>query len=290
MKPETLGRGLRRIVVALGATFAGTGAAWAGSIQQPGLTTGLAEGYGLTEGWYSVSAYNLGTRRTKPTGTTSATFIPAFITWATPWEPMGARLLFKAAPFVHVDLNAPGLNAASLYNPYYGAWLSWYLGNGLNLAIGEGVQVGLNSPVARAMGRDFNAFQQNVALSYVKDNWNITGNAFFTEGRTSPVMSQPRTANLDFTAIKRDGRMESGVIAYGQWDLNRPSVGYGAKQSEVAVGGMISYLIGNQVSLQLKLTTTLQQRNLGGRDTRLWLQFVVPLHTPPGPEPRNAPP
>jgi len=32
-----------------------------------------------------------------------------------------------------------------------------------------------------------------------------------------------------------------------------------------------------------------QDQNYGGKDTRIWLQFVTPLWTPPAPEPRNAP-
>ena len=82
--------------------------------------------------------------------------------------------------------------------------------------------------------------------------------------------------------------MEMGLIAFGQWDLNRPAIGYGEKQQEIAVGGLFSYLVGNQVSVQFKLTTDIYQRNLGGRETRAWVQFIVPLYTPPAPEPRNA--
>lgn len=255
----------------------------AGSIQQPGLTTGLAEGYGLTEGLYSVTAANLGFRNSDPKNTTSATVIPMFITWATPVEIADARLLVKAAPLVYVALDTPGLKKNALYSPYAGAWLSWYLGNGWNVAVGEGAQIGVANDLTRAVGRDFTAFQQNVALSYVRDNWNVTANTFYTTGRNRPEASQPRTFNVDLTAIKRDGRWESGFVGYGQWDVNSPSVGYGARQREIAVGWLCGYLIGNQMSLQAKLTTDLEHHGISGRDTRAWLQLIVPLWTPPAP-------
>lgn len=273
---------------AMAACLLSAAPALAGSIQQPGLTTGLAEGYGLNEGVYSVTALNWGFSNTQPRSTTSATAIPMFVTWATPWEIADARLLVKAAPLVYVNLDTPGLKKNGLYAPYAGAWLSWFLGGGLNLAIGEGAQIGVHDDLTRAIGRDFTAFQQNVALSYVRDNWNVTANTFYTTGRTRPEASQPRTFNVDLTAVKRDGRWESGFVGYGQWDLNTPSVGYGERQREIAVGWLCGYLIGNQMSLQAKLTTDVEHHGIGGRDTRLWVQLIVPLWTPPAPEPSRA--
>jgi hypothetical protein len=264
-------------------------AAQAGSIQQPGLTTGLAEGYGLTEGFYGVSLFNIGSRTTTPDETRSITTIPMFFTWATPYEIADARVLVKAAPLVHVDVSSGPFNASSLYSPYAGVWFSWYLGGGYNLAIGEGAQFNVNKSVEKLTGRDYNAFQQNVALSYVKDNWNITGNAFFTQGRTNDTASQPRTANLDFTAIKRDGREEYGLVAFGEWDLNRPATGYGQRQREIAVGVLAGYIVGNQIAVQAKVTTDLQEKYLGGRETRLWVNVIIPLQTPPAPAPANSP-
>jgi hypothetical protein len=265
--------------------------AFAGSIQQPGLTTGLAEGYGLTEGLYSVSVLNFGPRTTSPDYTTQTVGIPLFLTWSTPWDIGNAHVSFKAAPLVEVKADGPGLSKGGYYSPYAGAWFSWWLGDGYNLSVGEGAQIGVSDDLTKALGRDYTAFQQNVALSYVKTNWNITGNLFYTQGRTRDTGSQPRTLNLDFTAIKRSGREEFGVVAFAQTDLNSPSVGYlgeGRKQSEIAVGGLYSYLIGNLMSVQFKLTTDIHQKNLGGRDTRLWIQLVTPLWTPPAPTPRNA--
>lgn len=263
----------------------------AGSIQQPGLTTGLAEGYGNTPGLYSATMLNFGLRTTDPL-TTQTVLIPMFVTWSTPLDIGTAHVSLKAAPLVGVSLDAPGLQETNVYLPYASVWFSWFLGNGFNLSLGEGAQLGVGNDLTRAIGRDFVAFQQNAALSYVKNNWNATANAFYTSGRTRDTGSQPHTFNLDLTASKRSLRREYGVVAFGQWDLNSPAVGYlpeGQKQSQLAVGGLFGYIVGNLVMVQAKLTTDIYQKNYGGHDTRLWLQVVLPVWTPRAPTPRNAP-
>jgi hypothetical protein len=276
---------------ALAAVLAGLAAsAGAGSIQQPGLTTGMAEGYGLTEGVFSATLLNSGLRTTDP-HTTQTVGMPTFFTWSTPWDVGPAHVSLKAAPLVGVGLDAPGLSETNVYNPYVSVWFSFFLGNGFNLSLGEGAQIGLSNDLTTAIGRDFTAFQQNVALSYVKNNWNATANAFYTTGRTRDTGSQPRTFNVDLTVSKRKLRKEYGVVGYGQWDLDSPAVGYlpeGQKQSEFAVGGLFGYIVGNLVMVQAKLTTDVYQKNLGGYDTRLWLQVVLPVWTPRAPTPRNA--
>jgi hypothetical protein len=277
--------------VAAFAILSGFGSsAIAGSIQRPGLTTGMPEGYGRTEGLYSATLLDFGARSTDPF-TKQAVGIPMFAIWSTRWDIGGARVSFKAAPLVGVGLDAPGLNEANIYSPYASVWFSWFLGHGFNLSLGEGAHIGLHNDLTKAIGRDFTAFQQNLALSYVRHNWNVTGNAFYATGRTRETGSQPNTLNLDLTATKRHGRKEWGAVGYGQWDLNSPSVGYlggGKKQSEIAVGGLFGYLVGNLVQVQAKFTTNVYQKNLGGYDTRLWLQVILPLWTPRAPTPRNA--
>lgn len=271
-------------------TFAAS-SALAGSIQKPGLTTGMPEGFGRTEGLYTATMLDFGVRTTDPS-TKQALLVPAFVTWSTPWDIGKTHISFKAAPFVGVSLDGPGLSETNVYNPYASVWFSWFLGNGFNVSIGEGAWIGVRNDLTKAIGRDFTAFQQNLAISYVKNNWNITGNAFYTTGRTRDTGSQPKTFNIDLTAIRRSYRKEYGAIGYGQWDLNSPSVGYlggGRKQSEFAIGALWGYLIGNLVSVQAKLTTDVYQKNLEGHDTRLWVQVVLPVWTPRAPKPRKAP-
>jgi hypothetical protein len=287
----SLARGVQAAAV-LATLLGSASSAAADSIQRPGLTTGIPEGYGRTPGFYVATMIDFGVRSTDPTLSQQAVGIPMFFTWSTPWDLGNTHVSIKAAPFVGVIEHAPGLSSTRPYNPYASVWFSWFLGDGVNLSIGEGAQIGLSNDLTKAVGRDFTAFQQNVALSYVKNNWNVTGNGFYTTGRTRNTASQPQTFNLDVTAIKRVARKEYGAIGYGVWDLNSPSVGYlgaGQKQREVAAGALWGYLVGNLVSVQARLTTDLYQNNFAGHDTRLSLLAIFPLWTPAAPRPRNAP-
>ena len=290
MKRILSGTGARTAAATIVLAFASS-SAFAGSIQRPGLTTGIPEGFGRTEGLYSATMLDFGVRTTDPTATRETLLVPTFATWSTPWDIGKTHISVKAAPFVGVSLDAPGLSRTNMYNPYVSVWLSWFVGNGVNVSIGEGAWIGVRNDLTKAVGRDFTAFQQNLAISYVKNNWNITGNAFYTTGRTRHTGSQPKTFNVDLTAIRRSYRKEYGAIGYGQWDLNSPSVGYlggGKKQSEFAIGALWGYLIGNLVSVQAKLTTDVYQKNLGGHDTRLGVQVILPVWTPRAPKPRKA--
>jgi hypothetical protein len=234
---------------------------------------------------------DFGLRSTDPSITKQAVLAPMFFTWSTPWDLGTAHVSVKALPFVPVVEHAPGLAVTRPYNPYASVWFSWFLGDGLNVSVGEGVQIGVSNDLTKAIGRDFTAFQQNVALTYLKSNWNVTGNAFYTTGRERSTVSQPHTMNVDFTAVRHVYRTDQGPIAYGVWDLNSPSVGYlpnGQKQSEFAVGYLVGYLIGNLVQVQGKLTTDIYQNNYSGHDTRFTVMAVFPLWTPGAPAPRNA--
>lgn len=266
--------------------------AGADSIMRAGLTMGIPEGYGRTPGFYVASMFDFGLRSTDPSMTKQGVLIPMFFTWSTPLDFAKTHVSIKSAPYVGVMEKAPGLDKTRPYNPYASVWFSWFLGNGWNLSIGEGAQIGLSNELTEAIGRDFTAFQQNVALTYLKNNWNVTANTFYTSGRTRATGSQPKTFNVDFTAVKHVYRTDYGLVGYGVWDLNSPSVGYlpgGEKQSEVAVGGLWGYLIGNLVQIQGRLTTDVYQKNFGGRDTRVTIMAVFPLWTPRAPRPRNAP-
>jgi hypothetical protein len=290
VKRTTLATGFRAaaaLAILLG-TVSGAGA---DSIQRPGLTTGIPEGYGRTPGFYVASMFDGGLRSTDPKITKQGVLIPVFFTWSTPWDVGRFHVSVKAAPFVGVALGAPGLTKTRAYNPYVSVWLSYFLGKGFNVSVGEGVHIGLSNDLTKALGRDFTAFQQNLALTYLRNNWNVTANTFYTTGRTRDTGSQPDTFNLDFTAVKHVYRTDFGAVAYGMWDVNSPSVGYlppGEKMSEIAAGGLIGYLIGNLIQVQARVTTTAYQKNYGGRDTRVTVMAVFPLWTPAAPRPRNA--
>lgn len=251
----------------------------------------MPEGYGRTPGLYAAAVLDAGLRTTDPSLTTQAVAVPLFLTWSTPWDIAGAHVSVKTAPGVGVWVDSPGLQTVRPYNPYASVWLSWYLGGGINLSVGEGAQVGLHNDLTRMTGRDFTALQHNVAVTYLKNNWHATVNGFYTTGRTAAAGSQPRTVNADVTVTKRVARKEYGAVAYAVRDVNSPAVGYlpdGRRQGEVAVGALWGYFVGNLVSVQAKVTTDLYQSNFGGRDTRASVVAMLPLWTPPAPRPRRA--
>jgi hypothetical protein len=255
----------------------------AGSIQQPGLMAGLPEGWAPEPGLYGVMALNSGADEKF----NSTVGVPAFLNFSTPLEVAGARVQLKTVPLVVANVNMQGLHRIGTYNSYVGTWFSWFLGHGFNVAIGEGAWISTGSPLTRALGTDFTAFQQNLAITYLRDNWNITLNSFYATGHTNPFASSPQTLNFDLTAIKRDGRAEWGFIAFSEVDLDKPAVGYMNRQSSVAIGALYGYLIGNQISAQIKLSHTFYAKNTA-RDTRLGIQFIIPIYTPAAPAPSNS--
>ena len=283
---------MKRYAFAISAFLLGSAAvASADSIQRAGLTTGIPEGYGRTPGFYVASMIDFGLRSTDPSIEKQGVFAPMFFTWSTPWDIGNAHVSVKALPFVAVFEHAPGLEVTRPYNPYASIWFSWFLGKGWNLSLGEGAQIGVKNDLTRPIGRNFTAFQQNVALTYLRNNWNVTANTFYTTGRERATGSQPRTMNVDFSAVRHKYRTDQGPIAYGVWDLNSPSVGYlpnGARQSEFAVGYLVGYLIGNLIQINGRVTTDVYQNNYGGRDTRVSVMAVFPLWTPGAPKPRHA--
>jgi len=286
-------RALPHTAAALALILGSASIASADSIQRAGLTAGIPEGYGRTPGFYVASMIDFGLRSSDPSITKQGVFAPVFFTWSTPWDVGKAHVSIKSLPFVVVLEHAPGLEATRPYNPYASVWFSWFLGTGWNVSIGEGAQLGFSNDLTKPIGRDFVAFQQNVAVSYFRNNWNMTANTFYTTGHTGDNggPSQPHTMNVDFTAVRHVYRTDQGPIAYGVWDLNSPATGYlpnGAKQSEFAVGYLVGYLIGNLVQVNGKVTTDIYQNNYGGRDTRLTVMAVFPFWTPGAPKPRNG--
>jgi hypothetical protein len=89
----------------------------------------------------------------------------------------------------------------------------------------------------------------------------------------------PDFLNVDLTATRKFGEFEFGLVAFGSTDLNSPIDGY-AKQSQVAVGGLIGKSFGGAI-LQAYLTHDVYEKNYGGHDTRLWGRVILPLWTAP---------
>jgi hypothetical protein len=271
--------------LSLSATVSG---ALAGSVTQPGETVGLAAGAPLPEGVYFVNTMDWGCRNSDPS-VCAGVAIPV-LAWSTPWTFLNARVQFLVAtPVIEVGVHNADYNY-SVYNPLLAGQLAWDLGNGFGFSYLLGAYFDVRTELAWSS----TSINQRFGLSYTGNMWNITANVIWgihTDSVTSRPQISPCPApfsgfgcnpdfiNVDLTVTKKFGKWEIGPVAYGSTDLNEPIVGY-AKQSQIAVGGLLGYDFGN-ITLQGYLTTEVHQRNYGGHDTRLWGRMIVPLWTPP---------
>src|SRR5262245_31742582 len=262
-------------------------AANAGSVTQPGETLGAAAGAAPPPGFYFINTFDWGHRTGVDTDV--AVTIPVYV-WSTPWNILGARLIFLAATPA-VAVHPPGLatNELDIYNPLVSGMLSWDIGNGLHFSYLLGAYLDIHSDLAW----NSTSLNQRFAFTYLKDGWNLTANLIigkqFNEVSSRPQISpcpapfgfngcNPDFVNLDLTATKRFGPWEIGVVAFGSSDLNRPVLTY-QKQSQVAAGGLVGYDFG-PFSVQAYVTTDLAEENYGGKDTRGWFRVILPLGNP----------
>ena len=271
--------------LALGAT---TTASYANSEIQPGITTGIPLGAPLPEGVFVIQMPNYGYRDASP-GQNVGALVPAWVIWSTPWTLFGGHVMFDAAsPMANVNVHGV-LNRGGFANPIIDSQLKWDLGNGFF----GGVQAGVYLPVETdlsvlGISRNFASFQAVGALSYLKDGWNLTATGIFGTGRSGDYFSQagsyaPDWVNVDVTATKKFGKFEFGFVGFGSADLDSPVPGY-AKQSQIALGGLVGYDFG-PLNLQFKFTRDVMEQNYGGYDTRGWANIIVPLWVaaPPAP-------
>lgn len=256
-------------VAALGMTVP---AAEAGSKLMPGISTGIHMGFPLPEGAYLISIPTYGSRDSNPRVSSFAA-APAWLIWSTPWEIAGGRILFDTVmPFANVNIDGVG-TLSGFANTALSMQVKWDLGNNFY----GGVQGAVYLPVKSDVGDDWASFQGIAALSYLTQDWALSGTLVYGTGR-SGVDGGPDWFNADFTAIRKFGKFEMGAVAFGSTDLTSPYAGY-QKQSQFAAGGLVGYDFGT-FSVQLKLTTDLYQDNYGGRETRGWANIVVPFWSP----------
>jgi hypothetical protein len=242
------------------------GAAWAGSVTQPGETIGYAAGAPLPQGWYFADTTDYG-QRTPPSNASAIVTIP-LIVWATPYHFLGARAqALVAAPLV--GAGTPGSYTAGWYNPLVAGQLAWDLGNGLGVSYLFGFYSGVSSSVADHSG----SINQRVAISYTANGYNLTANLIY--GNQISSHTNPNFLNLDLTATKAFGKWSFGPVGYYSTDTSSPFNGY-QRQSQFALGLLVGYDFG-PVIMQSYLTRGVTQSNYGGNDTRFWLRFIVPL-------------
>ncbi len=254
---------------------AAAGPVRAGSAAQPGQSLGLPVGAQIPHGLYWVTTTNFGVRATAP-GVTPLNVNATTLAWATPWDIAGGRLqLFLAGSYSAVRPQ-DGDWQSGLGQPLVAAQLAWDLGGD----VGFSYLLGGYFPGRTGIVTQAPSLTHRFALSYVGNDWNLTGHLFyghFLGDRPPPgVATYPDSMNLDLTATRNVGKWQIGAVAFGSTDLPTGVAGYRA-QGQVAVGGLVGYNFG-PVNLQAYVTRDVIDRNYGGRDTRAWLRAVVPLY------------
>jgi hypothetical protein len=272
------------------ALAASSTAALANSQLLPGVSTGIALGAPLPEGVYAVT---IGTYGSRPNGFGAgidqnlAVGIPLWLIWSTPWQIAGGRIMLDTATPLP-DVWAPGgIGVESWYNTLLGSSIKWNFGNGWNLGLMAGVWLPSTQALPVLLGRNFTQFQGAASVSYLANGWNLTATSAYGTGGGGARDTDHWGAewvNLDLTGTKKFGKYETGVVAYGNWDLSTCGA-LCPKQSRFAVGGLAGYDFGS-FSAQFKLTYDVAETNHGGKETRGWVTFVKPLWSP---EPPMAP-
>ncbi|KMO11934.1 CoxB-like protein [Methylobacterium platani JCM 14648] len=253
----------------------GAGPASAGSAAQPGQSVGLPTGAQIPHGLYFITASNFGVRDTAP-GVTPLNVNTATLAWATPWDLLGARVqLFAGIPFSAIGPQDRGWQSG-VGQPLLAGQLAWDLGGD----VGFSYLLGGYLPSRTGFTTQVPSLTHRFALSYVGNDWNLTGHLFyghFLGDRPPPgVATYPDYLNLDLTATKKFGKWQVGAVAFASTDLPTGVAGY-RSQGQVAVGGLVGYNFG-PVNLQAFVTRDVIDRNYGGRDTRAWLRAVIPLY------------
>jgi hypothetical protein len=250
--------------------------AMAGSIQEPGETTGVALGPPLPPGYYFVNFLNYGGRDSSP-GLQSTIEIPVGL-WSTPWTFLGGRIgLGIATPAVGVNVDN-GINRFDWYYPEVLYSIGWNLDSHWGASLIGATYFPVNDPITNLLIGNRGTTRFGGALTYSNDGWTFSG---YTQYGI-PYGSDARVpggghdwVNLDLTAMKSIGKWQLGLVGYGSADTTSPYAGY-KRQNDMALGPLVGYDFGPFV-LQMKVTTEINQANYGGKDTRIWTNLIVPL-------------
>ena len=273
---------------------------------QPCELCGLAFGAPLPEGVYFIDYESYGQRdgQNNRLGVNEPSFV-----WSTPFTFYNTRLEILAPDpiFTHIDGSGPGaINRVDTYAPVIIFILAHDFGNDFKGGISVGVHGGDNFT---EKGRGANA-DLRASLSYLKDGWNATVSLSYSgnfggkqtgtapgiqNGVFNPAIPQGFDDNLflDYTLTHTFGKLELGIVGYAVSDIDGPIAQHPAA---FAIGGLIGYSF-PKFTVQAYATRELAVRyggyglgpnygNLlagtnGGRETRGYLRFIIPLYSAP---------
>jgi len=258
------------------ASLAAAVPAFAGSIQEPGETTGVALGPPLPEGFYFVNFLNYGTHASDPNLSTTVE-IPIGL-WSTPWTFLGGRILLGfSAPSVNVAVTN-GIGRFDWYYPETIYGLGWTLSPNLSASIIGATYYPVKTDITQLIIGDRGTNRFGGAMTYSLDGWSFSAYTQYgiPYGSDSSVPGGGHQwVNLDLTALKAVGPWQFGLVGYGSADTTSPYGGY-RRQNDVALGPLLGYDFG-PLTLQVKVTTEINEANYGGKDTRVWTNLILPL-------------
>ena len=244
---------------------------YAGTVQQPGETMGLAVGAPLPEGIFAVDLENYGKR--DGAASRLGVNIP-LIVWATPFMFMDSRVqVLYAAPFIHQD---GAVNRTDFYSQLFGVQLAHDFGNGF----GASILVGVRTPDT-AFNPDYTSADIRPAFSYTANGYNLSA-TFAYGGQFGRSTRKADAVSVDMTATKKFDKVELGFVGYAQTDIANsfgPLGNGGLRDGAVAVGGLVGYEFG-RFTVQGMVTREVAKR-YATKDTRGWLRVIVPLYVAP---------
>jgi hypothetical protein len=296
----------------------------AGGFTAPGSSTAVPAGanpppglyFANTVTWGSGGSFNNVTPTPGESGAVGAE-VPAFI-YVPGWNFLGATYAAAVAlPFVEVGIHQAGVvgtaGAAPLYlrgvgNPAISpVTLSWNLGNGFFVSIGENIYIPnkaeffnpevVTNPFTGARGGVQNtsaaAFEQKAAISYLANDWVISANGLVgIATNDSDGNKSPDYVNIDGTVGHTFGKWQLGVVGYYAADiedtaLNAFGTGH-ARDEEAGIGGYLGYNFG-PVDLTIQVKHELISKGAflvyGVHETRATVGIVIPIWNPTPPAP-----
>jgi hypothetical protein len=242
--------------------------AWA---QKPGIVIGASAAdpppgiYSFTQfATYQSNLTGPGNALLNPTGRKTGVQVSAVaqgFLFVPGWTFLGATYdAVIVQPVMDGSVGIPlNIQAAGLHNTFIvPAELSWKLGDsgvfiktGLGMYVPDGTITGVNG--LGNQGNPWWTFQPELAVSYLKDGWNLTA-FLYQEFNTRNTITQYQSGDVfhaDFTATKTIGKWTVGPVAYyvGQVTNDTSSAFYGNdinvnRYNIWAAGALVGYDFG----------------------------------------------
>ncbi|MGO4685051.1 transporter [Hyphomicrobium sp. 2TAF46] len=249
----------------------------------PGVTMGVPLGAAFAPGLYVSNLTHYGDGPDK----SITADVPAF-TWSSGWKFLGASYSAVVIPEVlQVQNKKTSKTSTGIFSPLLiPASLSWNLGQGFFVSVGEGIYFPFDSNVSFTTPGQTSgwAAETRVAFSYLKDGWIVSANTIYGLTTADAVgRRQPNYFNVDWTVAHAFGKWQVGAVGYGAWDLEETVTNAAVGKGHiVGVGGMVGYDFGSS-KLLLELTHAVDQggaTNYSRNDTHVWARLTFPIWQP----------